>query len=327
MPEIRRHYFLEEYCIIAAERNKRPSDFLVAKAVPGDEKDCPFCPGHEDRTPPTIAAYTDDGILTQDKMGSELWQIRVFLNAYPTMIPRPEPPAAEWISLPGQGYHEVIVDSRDHRKNPRDFGKKHLEMLVSAYTDRYRHYSSHEDVKYITIFKNWGKESGASLSHSHSQLITLPFLPPQMKREEEAISRSSFCPYCNIVDRESASCRLINENDHWILFAPFYSLMPYETWILPKRHLGNLTDLRDEEQKSLASILAELLRILYSTLDDPPYNLMIFQLPKEYHFNIRIQPIVSRIAGFERSSGIYVNPVPPELAAAELRNFCLPPKD
>jgi len=84
--------------------------------------------------------------------------------------------------------------------------------------------------------------------------------------------------------------------------------------------LGNLADLRDEEQKSLASMLAELLRILYSTLDDPPYNLMIFQLPKEYHFNIRIQPIVSKIAGFERSSGIYVNPVPPELAAAELRN-------
>jgi UDPglucose--hexose-1-phosphate uridylyltransferase len=148
-----------------------------------------------------------------------------------------------------------------------------------------------------------------------------------MKRAEEAISRSSFCPYCNIVDRERASCRLITENDHWTLFAPFYSVMPYETWILPKRHLANLADLRDEERKSLASILAQLLRALHSNLDDPPYNLMIFQLQKDYHFNIRVQPIVSRIAGFERSSGIYVNPVPPEVAAAELRNFCPPPKD
>lgn len=326
MPEIRRHYFLEEYCIVAAERNKRPSDFLVAKAVPGDEKDCPFCPGHEDRTPPTIAAYTDKGIRILDEAETVPWQIRVFLNAYPTMVPQPETPAAEWISLPGQGYHEVIVDSRDHHQNPNDFGRRHLETLIGVYTDRYRYYRDHEDVKYVTIFKNWGKDSGASLSHSHSQLITLPFLPPHMKREEEAISRSSFCPYCNIVDRESASCRLIGENDHWILFAPFYSLMPYETWILPKRHLANLAEMREEEQKSLAGMLGDLLRVLGSTLDDPPYNLMFFQLPKEYHFNIRIQPIVSRIAGFERSSGIYVNPVPPETAAAELRNFCTSPK-
>lgn len=327
MPEIRRHYFLEEYCIIASERNKRPSDFLVAKAVPGDEKDCPFCPGHEDRTPPTIAAYTDEGILPLDPAASEPWQIRVFINAFPTMVPNPEPPAAEWISLPGQGYHEVIVDSADHRQNPKDFGTRHLEVLVSAYSDRYRYYSNNDDVKYISIFKNWGKEAGASLSHSHSQLITLPFVPPHMKREEVAISRSPFCPYCNIVDRERASCRLINENDHWILFTPFYSLMPYETWILPKRHFSNLAKMREEEQKSLAEILAELLRLLDATLDDPPYNLMIFQLPADYHFNIQILPIVSKIAGFERSSGIFVNPVPPETAAMELRNFCLPPKD
>ena len=260
-------------------------------------------------------------------MGQEPWEIRVFLNAYPIVVPSPEPPAVEWMSLPGQGYHEVIVDSADHRQNPKDFSKKHMETLVLAYTDRYRHYQHYEDVRYITIFKNWGKESGASLSHSHSQLVTLPILPPHMKREVEAIYLSSFCPYCNIVDRERVSCRLISENDDWILFAPFCSLMPYETWILPKRHLANLADLREKEQKSLARMLAELLGIIDSTLDDPPYNLMIFQLPKEYHFNIRIQPIVSRIAGFERSSGIYVNPVPPELAAAELRNFCLPPKD
>ena len=88
MPEMRRHYFLEEYCIIAAERNKRPSDFLVAKPVPEIEKDCPFCPGNEERTPPAIAVYTDDGMLTQIKWDEiRYWQIRVFPNAFPTMVP------------------------------------------------------------------------------------------------------------------------------------------------------------------------------------------------------------------------------------------------
>lgn len=326
MPEIRRHYFLEEYCIVAAERNKRPSDFRVAKAVSGDEKDCPFCPGHEHMTPPATVAYRDGKILPSDPDGSASWEIRVFPNAFPTMVPQPAPPAAEWISLPGQGYHEVIVDSRNHRQNPADFSLSHIEQLIEVYTDRYRHYRESADVNYISIFKNWGKESGASLSHSHSQLITLPIIPPLMKREEEAIFRSPFCPYCNIADREKTSCRFIAENDHWLLFAPFYSLMPYETWILPRRHFSDLAGMSDLEKKSLADMLYLLLGILNATFDDPPYNLMIFQLPGSYHLNIRVQPIFSKIAGFERSSGIYVNPVPPEAAAEEMRNATVMPK-
>ena len=93
---------------------------------------------------------------------------------------------------------------------------------------------------------------------------------------------------------------------------PSTLLCPMRPGFFLKRHLGNLADMRDEEQKSLASILENALGSIHSTLDDPPYNLMIFQLPNGYHFNIRIQPAVSKIAGFERSTGIYINPVPPE---------------
>ncbi len=326
MPELRRHYFLEEYCIIAAERNKRPSDFLVAKAIPGDEKSCPFCPGNEEMTPPSVAVYTYDGGFHESPGRVQGWLLRVFPNVFAAMVPSPEPPTAEWIALPGHGYHEVMVDSPEHRENPADFSLEHVERLVQVYIDRYSHYRSLDEVKCVSIFKNWGKEAGASLSHSHSQLITLPILPPLMKREQEAISQASFCPYCNIVERERTSCRLIAEDDHWIIIAPFYSLTPYETWILPRRHFGDLAEMKEPEHKSLADLLKKVLGGVRSLLDDPPYNLMIFQLPSDYHFNIRIQPVVSKIAGFERSSGVYINPVPPELAADQMRQSLASPK-
>jgi UDPglucose--hexose-1-phosphate uridylyltransferase len=318
MPELRRHYFLEEYCIIASERGKRPSDFLAAKAVPGDEKTCPFCPGNEEMTPPSVAVYTDEGVLSEDLGSGRGWQFRVFPNVFAAMVSSPKPPTAEWIALPGHGHHEVIVDSPMHRENPADFSLDHMERLLRVYRDRYLHYSNLDEVKYISIFKNWGKEAGASLSHSHSQIITLPILPPLMKREQEAISQSSFCPFCNIVERERTSCRLIAEDEYWVLIAPFYSIAPYETWILSKRHLSNLTEITELERKGLAVLIKNVLGSLRSLLDDPPYNLMIFQQAAGYHLNIRIQPAVSKIAGFERSTGIYINSVPPEQAAAEL---------
>ena len=77
-----------------------------------------------------------------------------------------------------------------------------MERLIQVYRDRYVHYCKLERVKYVSIFKNWGKEAGASLSHSHSQIVTLPILPPLIKREQDAISQASFCPFCNIVERE-----------------------------------------------------------------------------------------------------------------------------
>ena len=326
MPELRRHYFLDEYCIIAAERKKRPSDFRTAKAAPGDEAVCPFCPGNEKMTPPAVAVYTKQGLLSDGLERISSWQIRVFPNIFAAMVPSPAPATTEWTALPGQGYHEVIVDSPQHRENPADFSQEHMEKLIQVYRDRYVHYCSNSLVKYVSIFKNWGMEAGASLSHSHSQLVTLPILPPLIKRELDAISRATLCPFCNIVAKEKKSSRLIDENENWILIAPFYSQTPYETWVLPKRHFANLQEMREDEGKSLAALLKRTLGSMQSVLNDPPYNCMIFQLLSGYHLNIRIQPAISKIAGFERSTGLYINPFAPEQAAEELRQKLTAPK-
>jgi len=325
MPELRRHYFLDEYCIIAAERKKRPSDF-PATTAPGDEAVCPFCPGNEEMTPPSVAVYTEQGVLSDGLERISSWRMRVFPNVFAAMVPCPAPVTTEWMALPGQGFHEVIVDSPLHRENPADFSQKHMEKLIHVYRDRYVHYCGESLVKYVSIFKNRGKEAGASLSHSHSQLITLPILPPLIKREMGTISRASVCPFCNIVSQEKESCRLIDENENWILIAPFYSQAPYETWILPKRHFANLQEMHEDEAKSLAALLIRVLGSMRSLLNDPPYNYMIFQLPFGYHLNIRIQPALSKIAGFERSTGVYINSFAPEQAAEELRQMLIAPK-
>ena len=176
-----------------------------------------------------------------------------------------------------------------------------------------------QGVSYISIFKNWGDAAGASMSHTHSQIIAVPIVPPLIKRETAALSSASFCIYCNIAERETSSSRLIASNDCWVLIAPFYSIAPYEVWILPKGHISDLQAMDEDQQRDLAQILGDALRRLKSLLDDPPFNYMIFQEPFGYHLNIRIQPALTKIAGFEKSTGVHINPVPPEQAASEIR--------
>jgi UDPglucose--hexose-1-phosphate uridylyltransferase len=315
---MRRHYFLNDYCIIAAERGKRPSDFKHGGTMDkSDPKTCPFCPGNEERTPPAVAVYTDDGVRADGEERVKNWWARSFLNLYPAMAQSPEPPTKEWVADFARGFHEVIVESPDHESDPSRFSRRDLERLVAVYKDRYSRRISEAGVEYVSIFKNWGRVAGASLSHTHTQLVALPIVPPVLKREMGAITSAPRCPYCSLVEREASSDRLIFENEVFVLIAPFYSQVPYETWILPKKHASDLDGL---DLQGLADVLGEALRRLDRLLSGPPYNYMIHQIPdRRYHLNIKIQPAISTMAGFEKNTGIYINTVPPERAASQLR--------
>lgn len=318
---MRRHYFLDEYTIIAAERGKRPSDF----SHPGtqersDPRTCPFCPGKEEMTPPAVAAYTDAGVFADGEERVKGWWARSFLNLYPAVTAEPGPPSREWVADFARGFHEVIVDHPDHEADPSRFGRRDLERLVYVYRDRYTCRIREPSVRYVSIFKNRGRRAGASLSHTHSQLIALPVVPPAFLREMEAISSATRCPYCSLTEREASSNRLIYENEGFVLIAPFSSKAPYETWVLPKGHISDLGGLDPIDLQALAEALGEAHRRLDRLLASPPYHLTVHQLPDDrYHLNIRIQPAVSTIAGFEKNTGIFINTVPPEEAAKDLR--------
>ena len=191
MPELRKHYFLDEYCIIARQSARRGRLISSSQRRSRRRDRLPILSGKRgDDSTRRWQSTLKQGVLSDGPERISGWQLRVFPNVFAAMVPCPAPATTEWIALPGQGFHEVIVDSPQHRENPADFAQEHMEKLIQVYRDRYVHYCGNSLVKYVSIFKNWGKEAGASLSHSHSQLITLPILPPLIKRELDAISRA-----------------------------------------------------------------------------------------------------------------------------------------
>ena len=181
------------------------------------------------------------------------------------------------------------------------------------------------------IFKNQGSMAGASLAHSHSQLIALPIIP---KRLSEEISGSlnyyryrDRCVFCDIIAQESEEKeRIIYENDHFIAISPFASRFPFETWILPKVHEESfLFSKTHDNYFAIADALSVILKKQEKVLNNPPYNFMIHTTPVEmidspyYHWHIEIIPRLTKMAGFEWGTGFYINPTPPEEATIYLQ--------
>jgi UDPglucose--hexose-1-phosphate uridylyltransferase len=316
--EIRKHYFLDEYCIVAAGRGRRPSDFSSSPEVQ-NATSCVFCAGKEDKTPPALAIYKDGEILRDSK--DELirdWQIRCIPNLYPALSPE----GAGTPYLSGYGFHEVIIETPQHEKRLTNFTDEEMDLLMKAYRDRVMHYWKQPDIQFVSLFKNWGKQAGASLEHTHSQLIALPLIPPSIKRESDVIHAKGKCPYCEIVRMESSNERSIYENEHLIAFAPYCSKVPFEIWFLPKAHVSNLLAMSEEILHSLGIAIRYVLSRMETVLASPAYNYMFFQLLNDdpYHLNIRLQPVTSKMAGFEKNTDIFINTMPPEKAAEYLNS-------
>lgn len=319
MPEVRKHYFLDEYCIIATERARRPSDFVKERKTATPSK-CPFCPGNEEMTPPATAAYKYIGdelmILSDGEQRVKGWVARCFPNLYPAVSPLRRGEVGN--VFPAYGYHEVIVESPEHDKHPSDFSDEEARFMLRVYLDRVRDHWKRDGIRYVSLFRNYGQEAGASLSHPHSQMISIQFLPKNL--EGELRSFGTHCPYCMIVEDEEKSERMIEKNPHWVAFAPFCSISPFEVWILPREHISSMLELGEDLADSLATILRNMLRRLKILLNDPPYNYAFFQeRDPRYHINLRIRPKLATAAGFEMNTEVYINPVAPEDAARWLR--------
>ncbi len=327
MSEIRKHYFLSEYCIIAEERAKRPSDFAGADENTGKSgfEDCLFCGGAEENTPLATAVYKN-GKIYSDTPEKRIrnWDFRCFPNLYPALSPALHSSVHQENDLqvePGYGFHEVIVESPLHGKRHEEFSDSEISGLMQVYKDRTSNYSMREKIRYVSLFKNSGKEAGASINHLHSQLLALPFCPSLMAKELQVIRKKERCPYCDIFDMEKTSPRLITKNTEWIAFTPYSSMGPFEVWILPGKHVSYLGDCNDRMLFALGDILRSILKRYGKNLGDPPFNYMFYQLSEtpEYHLNLRLLPKLSISAGFELSTGTYINTISPERAASYLR--------
>lgn len=329
MPELRKDPVIGRWVIIASERGKRPMDFPHREAGPRGGF-CPFCPGNEDKTPPEIYAVRPVG-----PANAPGWQVRVVPNKFPALVIEGELKrrgVGLYDVVDGVGAHEVIIDSPEHARSFADLSVGHIAQVLEAYRLRQLDLAGDQRFRYILVFKNHGEDAGASLEHSHTQLIATPIIPKRVVEELEGTRRhfemKERCIFCDIIDQELFDGRrIIMETEHFLTISPFAARFPFETWILPRRHEPHFHRLSDAARLDLASVLSTLLRKMNLALDQPPYNYVLHTAPINtggewhFHWHLELMPKLTKVAGFEWGSGFYINPTPPEDAAEYLRRL------
>jgi len=302
--ELRKDYFLDRWVVIANGRQDRPKQIKKEKPSPGAVDF--FAPGNEKLTPPEI------GRIPQGKG----WKMRWFPNKFPAAEPH-----GNWAVqthndfftfADAYGYHEVIAETNDDRQL-WDLPKEDHVTLLKLYRDRIQDIQKREHISYVSVFKNHGLEAGASLLHSHSQLVGVSLVPGLI--HEKANHCENGCKYCRVLNIEKGSYRRCFENSTFVAFTPYASRFNLELWILPKGHKRGLHELSEEEFSELADILKKALGRL-KTLNTP-YNFYLQHAPpnRDFHFHIELTPRLIKWAGFEYSTGFYINPLSPEDAA------------
>lgn len=324
--------------IIATERGKRPSDFGSVRAE-RSVGPCVFCTGHEWETPPEVLAYRSPGSQA-DGPG---WQIRVVPNKFAAVGPNERLDRAEdnlFASMSGVGWHEVVIETPEHDAHLCDLAVDHITDVLAAYRARARTMMADQRIQYVQIFKNWGSVAGASLEHSHAQIIGLPIVPRYVHEQLNA-SRAyreleGRCVICDIVRAELArQDRVVSANQDFVAITPYASRFPFEVHIYPRRHEEDFVEAPDVLLESMAKMLKEVLFGLRIALLDPPFNFMIRTRPRlaasdplgegdHFHWHLEIIPRLTQVAGFEWGTGFYINPTPPEQAAQFLRDVLLP---
>jgi len=328
MPEFRQNMVTKEWVIIATERSKRPDDFMEKRYdrnnLPPHKGDCPFCPGNESMTPPTVFSI--------EKNGS--WSLRVVPNKFAalqnnlTIERRHE---GRFLKAEGFGLAEVVIESQFHNQTIATMDQNEVKNVVFAYRERAIDISKIKDLELITIFRNYGERAGTSLEHPHSQIIATPIVPPHVRnslyQSQLACDTYGDCIYCGMMEEErQQKVRIVSETKYFLVICPFASRSPFETLIYPKIHRSSFNAISDIELEDFASVLRDTLKRIYICLNDPDYNYVINSAPikdgevKYHHWYVVIVPKLTTPAGFEIGTGIYINTTLPEECAQFLRD-------
>ncbi len=304
-PEIRRDYIQEKYVIIAPKRSARPHDVeMPIRKKPVKAQKCVFCPENINSEPDIMTIGPADD-----------WSIKVLANKFPAISVN---------NSKAYGIQEVVIETPDHAKELHELPTSYISSLLEVYAIRTKDISKNKKIQYILMFKNNGGKAGASLIHSHSQIFATEFLPPHLRDKsvqllEYKLSHGT-CGYCDVIKKESKGPRLIYKDEYVIAFCPYASMHNYEVWIMPIRHLDNITLLDSGERYSWAKILKHVLKKINRL--GLPYNYYFHQVifDEDQHLYMKIKPRGSVWAGVEIGSGLIINPIAPEDAAEYYRD-------
>lgn len=338
-----------ESVLVATARGMRPK-----KAEEKAERDtrakvdtCPFCHGNEDRTPPEIARFGGE---------ADRWDIRIVPNLYPVLgDDRSQTNLAFGLQqvIDGYGRHEVVIDHPNHGIALHEMSQTHLGDLFSVYQQRMAElYQSDPRLKYVLIFKNFGAAAGASIPHTHSQIIATPVVPENVQNEVQhsrAYHRKyNHCVFCSLIDealtyeatiydRSSGEIRrkinvgqyVIERGEHFVAIKPFASRFEWEIHILPLSHESDFLETPRDHLDDLARVLRRTMTRLDQVVGGVQYNFFLHSVPHgteyrdqgaSYHWHLEVCPRTSIPTGFELGSGLFVSTVSPELAAQALRD-------
>lgn len=342
-----------ESVLVATARAMRPKK--AEAPAPRDTRarvaDCPFCAGNESMTPPEIAAYPE---------GGGPWAVRIVENLYPVLGDERENPNYTFglqQTIDGYGRHEVIIDHPHHGIAVHEMDEAHLALLFRAYRNRMGElYRSNRRLRYVLVFKNYGPAAGASIAHTHSQLIATPVIPDNVQAEV-ANSRAFYekhhrCIFCTLIDealtfeatiydRETGEIKrkihvgqyVVERGRRFIAIKPFASRYEWEVHILPLAHQADFLRLAEDDLADLARVMRRSMARLDAVLGGVQYNYFLHSLPHDpncetceasYHWHLEITPRTSIPTGFELGSGLFVNTVAPEDAAERLRTVEIP---
>jgi UDPglucose--hexose-1-phosphate uridylyltransferase len=329
MTELRKDPIVGRWVIISTERAKRPQEFAREPATRRMGV-CPLCPGSERMTPPEILAYRDGGNPNDPN-----WTLRVVSNKFPALRIEGElGKAADGIydRMNGIGAHEVVIETENHEIDLFDLPEKRFQDVLWAFRERLLDLKRDRRFKSVMIFKNHGAAAGASLTHSHSQLIALPVVPKRVMEEMDGCKEyyrfRDRCLFCDIVVQEmDQKSRIVEETGEFLAFAPYAPRFPFETWIVPKRHQCAYEMIEEGQARALAAVFRRTLRRLNLALENPPFNFIIHSAPFQegalefFHWHVEIMPKLTKVAGFEWGSGFYINPTPPEESAKFMREL------
>jgi len=333
MPELRKDPIVGCWVILATNRAKKPYDFGSEPKLSKGHF-CPFCEGNEEATPPEILAYR----TPESGANRPGWRVRAIPNKFPALqIEGNIDKRGEGIydTMNGVGAHEIIIECPQHESSLAHLPLDNVREVLWIYRDRLVDLKKDPRLAHGLIFKNVGAPAGASLEHSHSQLIVTPVVPisvwEEMTGSLEFYNYRGRCIYCDMIQQELATDnRIVLDTPNFVVFCPYASRFPFEMWILPKRHSSHFENIPHQGIEEMGMVLKTILSKLELALDKTAYNYVIHTAPFDsnelahYHWHLEIFPRLTKIAGFEWGSGFYINPVLPEDAAAFLRDAEVP---
>jgi len=299
--ELRKDYIQDKYVIIAPRRNVRPHDIEIPHRMNVYEhpEDSVFHPKNVVHKKATLTVGSESN-----------WKIKVIPNDFPAVTT--DNPKA-------YGVQEVVIETPDPNLELEELPVAHIAQLLEAYAQRTEEIQKVKGIQYVIIFKNDGGKAGASIQHAHSQIYATDFIPPHLmdkslKMLEYRLKHGTEV-YCDILQREMKGPRKIWQDKHIACFTPYASMHNYEVWIIPKRHVDNITQLSREERHSFAKILKHILGSI-GTLG-LSYNYYFHQVvyDENQHLYMKITPRGQFWAGMEIGSGVVINSISPEDAA------------